>query len=686
MCLVIAAQAQKLYPLHGNAAIIQYNKTMKSAKSVAINGRNPRGTTDSLITPIYLPFYDEFSYTGPYPDASKWLDQYVFINHTKAINPPTLGVATFDGLNQYGFPYDSTVSSAGGAPTPPEKSDTLTSYPIRLDSLAPSFHQSLSAADSVYLSFYYQAMGFWEEPATNGYEFDLDLYSPLDSTWYNSVWSVPGYYPQDSLWHQVMIPIDSIYFGKGFQFRFRNLSCGCGDDDHWHIDEVYLNSGRINTDTIIPDVSFVYDLHSPLKNYTQMPYTQYVGASDMRTTIGAFLRSNEYDTLNFVTTHDDSTAVSISTFYNIFDHTGTPITSVQPPFANGSNNLWSFYNTGYCHDPNLIAPPLGSFVYPSPLTFNDSFTVKFFVSTPAIHAGQGSSISYPQNDTAVFHQVFSNYFAYDDGSAEGAFGIESVNCPGNYKIAALYVLNKPDTLRAIDIFFDPIIDVGTIAISSTFNLMVWSNNGGVPGNLIYTDTTYNDSTTRSVYFAPDNKVPGVQRINMFNRYQLLHGVPLAAADTFFIGINQIQNYPAIPIGFDMNTDFHNNFFYTGFDLYCNPTWYVFPGDEDPSYRGSLMMRAVIGDSLEALGIRKYNNTISANITIYPNPATDQIFIQSDNTITKVVVTDLIGNLVIEQTANPVQRINTASLQDGVYLIKAFTDKGLTDTKKLIISR
>ena len=95
---------------------------------------------------------------------------------------------------------------------------------------------------------------------------------------------------------------------------------------------------------------------------------------------------------------------------------------------------------------------------------------------------------------------------------------------------------------------------------------------------------------------------------------------------------------------------------------------------------------MFGDSLLALGIKKYNNTISANIMVYPNPAADEVFIQSDNTITKIVVTDLIGNLVIQQTENPVQRINTTSLQNGAYLIKAFTDKGLTDTKKLIISR
>ncbi|HEX7412740.1 MAG TPA: T9SS type A sorting domain-containing protein, partial [Bacteroidia bacterium] len=122
--------------------------------------------------------------------------------------------------------------------------------------------------------------------------------------------------------------------------------------------------------------------------------------------------------------------------------------------------------------------------------------------------------------------------------------------------------------------------------------------------------------------------------------------------------------------------------------YCpaTPCWFVFPGDALPSYRGALMMHPVFGDSLQALGIKKYNNTVSANINVYPNPATDEVFIQSENTISKIVLTDLLGNIVIQQSEQAVHAINTASLQNGAYLIKAFTDKGLTDTKKLIIVR
>src|SRR5690349_317883 len=38
---------------------------------------------------------DDFSYAGPYPDSSIWLDKYVFVNRNYAYSPPTIGVATF---------------------------------------------------------------------------------------------------------------------------------------------------------------------------------------------------------------------------------------------------------------------------------------------------------------------------------------------------------------------------------------------------------------------------------------------------------------------------------------------------------------------------------------------------------------------------------------------------------------
>jgi len=656
--LAVQAQKPSLHALHGNATLIEYHKNKAKSHATQVNNRTQSTATATLS----LPFFDEFSYAGPFPDSTRWLNsQSVFVNHTKAMAPPTLGVATFDGLNKYGYPYNPSAVSNTNNNLPTVGSDTLLSAPIRLDSI-PLSQEGLSPSDSVYLSFYYQGRGFWEKPDQGDY-LSLDFYSPSDTTW-STIWTHDGYlYDPDSSWHLVMIPIlDTSYFHNGFQFRFSNLSGGSGDADHWHIDEVYLNNNRTIGDTmfssiigagsVFSDVSFVYDLQSPLKNYSQMPFKQYIGASDMKTNIGTFLRC------------DFSTYVSLATHYNFSGASGIIFNSPTP---DPSNNLYNYRDSGYCKDPALINPSLNGFAYPHPLTSTDSsFTMKFFVSTTLID-------NIPENDTITFHQKFSNYYAYDDGSAESGFGIDPGGT-GNYQTAARFVTNVADTLRAMDIFFDPVIDV-TALKSAPFNILVWANKNGMPGNIIYTDSL------RYIYFPADSIGSIVQRENTMMRYQFKSAVPISAGDTFFLGINQIYDSPEITVGFDRNTDFHNNMFYNADGV----DWYVFPGDLDPDYLGSLMIHPVFGDSLQTVSINRINAP-SANISLYPNPASDYVYIQSDDIISKIIITDLLGNVVLQQADNSIKKINTLSLPSGVYFIKTFTDKGFTDTKKFIIAK
>jgi hypothetical protein len=98
---------------------------------------------------LSLPFVDDFSYDSPYPDTSLWLDRLVYINNTMSAEPPTRGVATFDGLNAWGRPYFPSQFASGWA-------DSLTSKPIDLS--------SYSAASQIYLSFYAQPQGLGFAP------------------------------------------------------------------------------------------------------------------------------------------------------------------------------------------------------------------------------------------------------------------------------------------------------------------------------------------------------------------------------------------------------------------------------------------------------------------------------------------------------------------------------------------
>ena len=648
---ILNAQKISLNPLHGNATLIEYQKNQNKTKS----GSKPNTRIQS--TPSFtlsIPFYEEFSYAGPFPDTNKWVNsQSVFVNHTKAMAPPTLGVATLDGLNKFGYPYNSNIASNTSNTLPSTDSDTLLSAPIRLDSI-PSLLIGLSPSDSIYFSFYYQGMGYWEKPDQGDYLY-LDFYSPKDTSW-TQIWSHDGYlYAPDSSWHRVMIPItDTSYFHDGFRFRFRNFSGACGDIDHWHLDVIYLNRHRTVQDTTFQDVSFVYDLESPLKNYSQMPFNQFSGASDMKKGIGTFLRN------------DFSQAVSISTGYSFESNTGSTLLSYIP----GSNNLNPYYSAGYCND-TIIKPSLNNFVYP--LSSSDSsFTFKFYIpnTIDTLHG----------NDTITFHQKFSIYFSYDDGSAEAGFAVNPVQGVIG-ETAVKFVLNKSDSLGAVDIFFDPIIDVNLLK-TAPFNLIIRSDNAGFPGVPIYSDTLI-----RYPYFPDDTlvQVGGsyvVQRENHFLRYQLQKRVFINSG-VFYISIAQTYTTP-LNIGFDMNTDFHRNIFYNADGI----NWYVLPGDQDPNYRGSLMVHAVFGDSAQTASIHSYADRQEPAFHLFPNPASDFVFIQSttDQLITRIELSDLLGNKVLDETGSMVQKINTRNLPPGVYLVKAYHETGPFHTQKLIIAR
>ena len=55
---------------------------------------------------LSLPFLDDFSYNSYFPDNLLWEDSAVFVNRSYPINPVTIGVATFDGLDANGLAYD----------------------------------------------------------------------------------------------------------------------------------------------------------------------------------------------------------------------------------------------------------------------------------------------------------------------------------------------------------------------------------------------------------------------------------------------------------------------------------------------------------------------------------------------------------------------------------------------------
>ncbi|MBM3410599.1 MAG: hypothetical protein FJY18_03085, partial [Bacteroidetes bacterium] len=125
----------------------EFTSPITSLKSLQAYASSHRAAY--ILDTLNLPLVDDFSRPDLWPSPSIWTDNHVFMNTDLAISPPTLGVATFDGLNAAGRAYDTVPSSRGVA-------DQLTSQAVNL--------QNLSLADSVYLSFFWQPAGHGEQP------------------------------------------------------------------------------------------------------------------------------------------------------------------------------------------------------------------------------------------------------------------------------------------------------------------------------------------------------------------------------------------------------------------------------------------------------------------------------------------------------------------------------------------
>lgn len=83
-----------------------------------------------------------------------------------------------------------------------------------------------------------------------------------------------------------------------------------------------------------------------------------------------------------------------------------------------------------------------------------------------------------------------------------------------------------------------------------------------------------------------------------------------------------------------------------------------------------------------------NENETSNISVYPNPAFDQIYINSDEVSLKnVSIIDLSGKIiysVIPDKKNTMIMIDTGSFSSGIYFVKTITDKGIIIKKISVI--
>lgn len=568
--------------------------------------------TKSATAALELPFIDDFSSTSPYPDQQKWIDSYAYINSNFGDNSPGIGVATLDAIDSTGAIYSNANITGFVA-------DYLTSKPINMD---------IGGDTTAYLSFYYQPQGFGDAPE-EGDSLVLEFYSPQDSKWY-WMWSSPGKYNQE--FEQVLIPIrGALFLAFGFQFRFSNIASLAytydpsfkTNADHWHIDYVYVDKNRHYQDYDVNDLVLQQNIGSLLLNYSSMPWSHFQQAG-----------------INEVSTIFPINLKNLSGERKYYEPTFTIIEE---------------YGSSQGFSKELIADEIQAF---QTLNYDATFNYAFTSDAPdsanfkvELDLNPTEQDIIPGNTRMEYEQFFGNYYAYDDGSSEAGYGITGEGT-ANATIAVEYHNFMPgDSLVGVSMFFNKSY---LNENRKYFQLALWENENGKPGNLIYLQEG----------FRPDfeNGLIGFEYFE-FDSSQVV-------SESFFIGIKQVTS-DFLNIGFDKNTSHEESIFYR-----IGTEW------QNTSFKGSLMIRPVFDNNSKKTGINTPESILS-NVIIktYPNPVDDEINIDYPDEISHAAlrIINLSGQIVHSQSTLS-KKLSVRDLPSGTYFLIIDADRKMISKK------
>lgn len=585
---------------------------------------------------IDLPFMDDFSYAGPYPN-NKWLDENVFINNTMSIDPVSVGVATFDGLNQKGGAHGGGYG----------KADFLTSAYLNLG--------SFNSNSDLFLSFYVEPKGLAEIPAyrdslvlefknSSGDWSTIDTFTILNT-------------PNTNNFTFYSYPVNqNQYLYDGFQFRFTNYTLRSGNLDHWHLDYVRLAIG--DEDPFLQDIAFTKVPNPILEEYTSMPWWHFIADIDGE------IPSEDFFIETGLYNHAETTNAADTTNNNLTElQTGTEVYNIDLLDAINSN----------------IPPGKAIFDFPVPITatypafvnsLNNDFAsdLKFleFQKTYFLNVAEENPNFNPivkDNNVVQHTTIFDNYFAYDDGTAES--GIEATK--KDVQIALKFHANVADSLKGVQFHF-PHIFANTS--TQNFTLKVWI------GELDDTPE-YEGFLQKPIYI--DSYLDS---LHAFTTYTLkdantgeLTPLEIPAGD-FYVGWQQVSNCglnECIAVGTDKSKiDGMQNLYFDGFGFGID---WENVAEADPNLEGTLMIRPIVGAGTPEASSKTDKITGKTALNIFPNPTRGFINIEIEGgnfDHFSYTLFDSVGKMLgNNQLSN---QLDVSFLQNGIYFIKIMNNK------------
>ncbi len=606
------------------------------------------GAIHSDTIPISLPLWDDFASSSGLPDSAFWISSLdVIINGTLGISPPSINVASFDGFNASGGSHNAEAAQVG--PT-----DSLTSRPIDLSVVSPI------QRNSVFLSFYWQIEGHGELPDSKDV---IRVQFKGESGKWNTKWEMNGGSMEDlGLFRQELILVDSAqYFHETFQFRFQAFGNQTGSFDTWQIDYVYLNKNRNSSDIYSFDRTITSLPTSIFGDYTGIPMDQYRAnpnryLDSSQVAIFNLDAPNERQPISFsalLFNGDDGGLIEATDVFNNLSFTEQG----QPTNSSISGQETRHLRARRPDEANLMGV-INSIIDAGPADSVVLNLEKKFI----LHSSDGKlidsifqndegnlditffqHIDLKVNDTVSSYFTLGDYFAYDDGTAEFAAG---VNQPGGI-VAYQFILDQPDAITDVDIHFPR----NASAIGS-IEIFVWMRLSLDPDDILY-----RDNVSRSIILT--------SQLNEFGNYPLVSSV--SVRDTFYIGFQQLSEN-RLGIGFDKNTDTFDRVFFN-----VSGAW-----EQDSTLHGSLMIRPRFRN--QVVTAVPENPFQHLELQIFPNPTKGIFRVQGE--FKDIRMFDLWGrNVEIEELQRGQFRVVAAN--PGIYIIKALGTKGFKTSKLLL---
>jgi hypothetical protein len=570
------------------------------------------------VDTINLPFWEDFS-SGKLRQGLWHPASNIWINFGMAIQPPTLGVATFDGLDKEGKPYSLTPQTFGFG-------DSLLSLPINLSNVI------LDERNTVFISFFWQKQGKGEAPDPEDF---LELrFKDVNGIW-TTVWSVNGSVdaPRTQFKLENIAINQNRYFHAGFQFMFRSASKLSGPFDTWNLDYIFLDKNRKSTEKSFLDRSISTPPASIFGRYNLIPtdlLQQYASSFSDTTRFEIYNLDSLLQPVEYSSLIRDKKSGTVLQQMNTDD--------VVVPLLQGFERR------------SLKAFPINTQRIPQRDTVQLSYELSIKSGDTFYRRPGGppmEQVDFRSNDTFKKEITLSNVLAYDDGESEFAAGLNQ----NGAQVAIKFTLPAEDVLSAIDLHF-PFIPGSQSGRS--MELRVFRRLASGSENIVYTQTI---------------TVPPYEGRDEFTRFQLNR--PVVLSDTFYIGWRHIGVFP-VALGLDKDNNTNDRIF-----VNVNGTW-----DNAKTIEGSLMLRPVLDKGVATSEPKQSENGLfsiypnPATGIVYASGEFQvlEIIDLNGRIVYKSKNLDLIKGI---------HSIDLQHLPKGIYLVRAFYPKFVQTRKLLL---